>query len=164
MSLNPSPLNQMEDRVFGEKSRKSGAIRYPAPARKSTRLYPPMNAINNAKTELMTEEKALMAHAHGIHFFPACARSRIPEGKGNPMRKPMGKMARKVKKILYPKEIPKRFSWTAGKIKKEMKMNMLQRTKHHRRLLMIFVPIIFFERKLPIPEEKRSENRMTLNE
>jgi hypothetical protein len=67
--LNPR-ASTFADFVFGEKFRKRGAIRYPAPARKSTRLYPPVNAISNATTELMTEEKALMAHAHGIHFFP----------------------------------------------------------------------------------------------
>jgi len=48
----------------------------------------------------MTDEKALVAHAHGISSFPCSARRRIPVGNGNPIRKPKGKTAVNVRIIL----------------------------------------------------------------
>jgi hypothetical protein len=63
-------------------------------------LYPPQKAIIKAKIELTTEEKALEAHAQGISLFSFFPSNRIPVGKGKPMRKPRGKIIKKVKIIL----------------------------------------------------------------
>jgi len=49
--------------------------------------------------EFTTEEKALVAHAQGIIFFSVLSSSRIPVGKGNPIRKPRGKTRSRVRNI-----------------------------------------------------------------
>jgi len=47
----------------------------------------------------MTEEKALVAQAQGMSLFSHCSSSRIPVGKGNPIKKPRGKVTINVKII-----------------------------------------------------------------
>jgi hypothetical protein len=72
-----------------------------------TRVYPPQKAIARAATELTTDEKALVAHAHGMTFFPSCSKRRIPVGKGNPIKNPRGNiMDREMKNLTaIPKPI-----------------------------------------------------------
>jgi len=73
-------------------------------------LYPPQKAIIKAKIELTTEEKALVAQAQGISLFSCSASSRIPVGKGNPIKKPRGKITKKVRIILRGRFKPIKFS------------------------------------------------------
>jgi hypothetical protein len=69
-------------------------------------LYPPQNAIIRAATALTTEEKAFVAHAHGIIRLSVFSSNRIPVGKGKPIRKPKGKIRKKVKNIFGTSSTP----------------------------------------------------------
>jgi len=98
-----------------EKLRRGKASKYPAAAKIRTRLYPPQKATSKANTELITEEKALAAHPQGIILFSSDSKIRIPVGKGNPIKKPRGKITKKVKVIFRENFKPKKFSKKRGR-------------------------------------------------
>jgi len=58
----------------------------------------------------MTEEKALVAQAQGISLFSPCPSSRTPVGKGNPIKKPRGKITKNVRIIFKVRLKPIRLS------------------------------------------------------
>jgi len=93
-----------------EKPRKRIASRYPPAARKRTRLYPAQKAIIKADMELITEENAFVAQAHGIMLLSFDSSSRIPVGNGNPIRKPRGKITKTVRMIFKGRMSPMKFS------------------------------------------------------
>jgi hypothetical protein len=98
-----------------EKLSRGRASEYPAAAKIRTRLYPPQKAINRANTELITEEKALVAHPQGMSLFSSDSKIRIPVGKGKPIKKPRGNRIKKVRMILSENLIPRKLSKKSGR-------------------------------------------------
>jgi hypothetical protein len=143
-----------------EKSVKKRESRYPKDARSKTRLKPVQKAINKAEIELTTEEKALVAHAQGISPFSFSAKSRIPVGKGNPIRKPRGKTTKKVRSIFRKRLRCMRTSNNKGMRKRYRTMSPAQMRRLILRFFLLSRPRIFFEKKLPRLEEKSREKIM----
>jgi hypothetical protein len=76
------------------------------------------------------------------------------------MTNPSGNIKTNVMVIFDTKSRLMRFSNSIGNIKRESKIKLAHRARLTFNLLMIFFPRIFFEKKLPIPDEKSKEKIM----
>lgn len=123
-------------------------------AKTSTQLYPPQKAIIRAEIELTTEEKAFVAQAQGIIPFSALDKNRIPEGNGNPITKPRGKIKQKEKNSFGKSAHPIMLLNNTGSIHVYPRIRQPADIKGKMIFFVGWSPRSFFDKRLPIPDEK----------
>lgn len=122
-------------------------------------VKPAETAKTAARTAETTDEKALVDQAKGIREEEKCSRRAIPTGNGKPRKNPAGKMETIARIILLKKGCERNLSKNNGNRNESMRIMKKQATRNQpgKNFRAANLP----EKRLPMPEEKRSAKRTT---
>jgi len=121
-------------------------------------MNPNSIAMRTQRDELMTEAKLFIAQSQGIAPAFALPANEIPLGNGRPMRKPGGKSIANVSSTRIKNGVPRVNENMVGS---ETLSSTIEadKTRIATPSLLYESRMIFFDRRLPIPENTRSEKR-----